>query len=116
MATQTNNGTRRLSQLADDVAAANALRKAWRRSGGKRRATADERCKCDDCVAQPAQPGDPSALINTAWLDELATTLRARARELDEWVGVNANEDEWTEAYRNLAHALRVDAVIAQRQ
>jgi hypothetical protein len=114
MRTTQTKATRDLGQLAEDVAAANALRASWRR-GGKRH-TNDGACSCDDCGAQPAQPGEPSALINTAWLDDLAATLRAHARELDEWVAGNPNEGEWSEAYRHLAHALRVDAVMAQRQ
>ena len=112
--TTQNKATRDLAELAEDVAAANALRASWRR-GGKRH-TSNGVCACDECDAQPAQPGEPSALINTAWLDELAATLRTRARELDEWVAANPEEGEWSEAYRHLAHALRVEAVMAQRQ
>lgn len=116
------------STLAKDVAAANALRSAWnkrpdtqRSSRTKASASAsdtddDGACSCDDCEAQPAQPGEPSALTNTAWLDDLAETLRSRARELDEFVAAQSEDSEWNEAYRRLAHALRVDAVMAQRQ
>ena len=129
MATTRTTTTREGGQLAHDVAAANELRSMWKRGGTRRTSRAkttasasnadDEApCTCDDCVAQPPQPGDPSALINSAWLDDLAATLRTRARELDEHVAAwkESGESEWFEVYRRLAHALRVDAVTVQRQ
>lgn len=116
MRTTQTKAARALAELAEDVAAGNALRASWRHSS--KRHTNDGACACDDCEAQPAQPGEPSVLINTAWLDDLATTLCARARELGEWVEAWKDSDspETLEAYRTLAHELRIAAVRAQRQ
>ncbi len=125
MRTTQTKAARNVEQLAEDVAAANALRASWR--PGSRRATRTKQkataCSCDGddhavCGCEVEPEGAPSALINSAWLDELSATLRTRARELDEWVATwqGADAPENVEAYAILAHALRVEAVRAQGQ